>query len=701
MKITSIVIENLGPYVGANRFNFSVDDDNKQVVLIGGKNGAGKTTLFNAIRIGLYGCRAYGFESNNTKYLEKVSRLINTTARISKKGCASVIITILMEDGKDNYAYTFERSWKLSTKLLHEDLRILRNGILLSEVEKSDFQSYLLQLIPPDMFRFYFFDGESISNFVFNGIKNTDFKNAFLKLCGLDTMELIKDNFFRVSNLRKKGSAGLYEGYQSALAEQQAIDDSIAEALQCKEKISSKLVSIDEKLAKNEHDFIERGGISKEAYQAMQAQISKEENKREADRKWLKETANNILPFIILKDQLEELKQQINLEDLYQNSMSFIDSLRSTQVRERLSEALCYEGIIDSTLAADRVIGLLSKSIEVKPCEQILNLSKSDQLDILARINSVIAFDVESVYSATKKIDASLRRVKKIRKKMDQSDESGSDSYFAEKESLIRQKSDALQEMLEVERKIDSLNIAKSDVGVKVKRAKQKYEELLKAKSVNDVTAKALLAFDELQKRLYNKYILDVEESFKLCFNKLINKSDLIDGIKIDDQLQVYPYKLKTFKRSALVKLINQSGEKSFVEQFGSVAYEAYISSNGNNELISLPVEVKQHFSAGEKQIFIMALYQALSTLNKVSVPYVIDTPFARIDAEHRQNILSNFFMNLNGQIIILSTDEEIVDGYKESIDGSVSNYYLLSHSDDSSSTIVKKGEYFGGRFHK
>ena len=45
------------------------------MVLIGGKNGAGKTTLFNAIKICLYGCVAYGFESNNAKYFAEIRKL--------------------------------------------------------------------------------------------------------------------------------------------------------------------------------------------------------------------------------------------------------------------------------------------------------------------------------------------------------------------------------------------------------------------------------------------------------------------------------------------------------------------------------------------------------------------------------------------------------------------------------------------------
>ena len=129
----------------------------------------------------------------------------------------------------------------------------------------------------------------------------------------------------------------------------------------------------------------------------------------------------------------------------------------------------------------------------------------------------------------------------------------------------------------------------------------------------------------------------------------------------------------------------------------GSIAYDAYISAlESDSQEIVLPVEVKQQLSAGEKQIFIMALYQALSHLNKVSVPYIIDTPFARIDAEHRQNILNNFFMNLKGQIIILSTDEEIIGEYKDSIADTVSNFYLLHHTENGGTEILAN-TYFGG----
>lgn len=110
-----------------------------------------------------------------------------------------------------------------------------------------------------------------------------------------------------------------------------------------------------------------------------------------------------------------------------------------------------------------------------------------------------------------------------------------------------------------------------------------------------------------------------------------------------------------------------------------------------------LPVEVKQQLSAGEKQIFIMALYQALSQLNKINVPYIVDTPFARIDKEHRGKILSQFFKKLNGQIIILSTDEEIVGEYRESISDIISNTFVLNHTANGNTEILAN-TYFGGK---
>ncbi len=697
MKITNISIENLGPYVGENVLNFDISDSSRNVFLIGGKNGAGKTTLFNSIKIGLYGCRAYGYESENPRYLETISNLINSKAKLERSGVARIIISVLMEDGKDDFRYRFERTWKLSTKQLREDLRIYRNDVLLNETEKSDFQSYLMQLIPPDMFRFYFFDGESISGFVFNGVRNTDFRNAFLKLCGLDTMDIIHENLLRLSNTRKKDLTGAFEEYQAVAAEHKAAQKELADAEADKVSIHDAIIAIDEELAQNENSYMLRGGISKKEYNAMQTQISREEARRDATRKWLRDAANDLIPFVILREQLIQLRTQIVEEDQQQTAQAFHSALNSPSTHNKLYSLLLEAGVEDPIFLSDKVIASLADTVNTNKIEAILNLSKREHMELTAKISTLLAFDPAKVSAASNDIEASLNTTRNIRKKLEKSDASGADDFFAEKERLLSNKQEHLQLLLAAERKVDECSAKCTETSAKLKNAQKKYEEFLKSRSVSDTTAKAILAFTDLQKRLYKKYVADVERNFKKSFHALINKSDLIDGIVIDEQLQVFPYKNRTFKRTELKKTLQKMGEAYFIAHLGNTAYEAYLKcASDTSEDITLPVEVKQQLSAGEKQVFIMALYQALSKLNKVSVPYLIDTPFARIDNEHRQNILNNFFMQLKGQIIILSTDEEIVGPHKESIEGAISNTYLLQHTENVGTTIVESA-YFGG----
>lgn len=80
---------------------------------------------------------------------------------------------------------------------------------LLDAESQSNFINYLLSIIPPDMFNFYFFDGESIADFFLGNGGGKNFKNAFLKLYGLDTLSLMVENFERYFK-KKDGSNTAY-----------------------------------------------------------------------------------------------------------------------------------------------------------------------------------------------------------------------------------------------------------------------------------------------------------------------------------------------------------------------------------------------------------------------------------------------------------------------------------------------------------
>lgn len=698
MKISKIRLKNIGPYVDNNGFDFDIKDSTKRMVLVGGKNGAGKTTLFNAIKICLYGCVAFGFESNNARYYEEVAKIINTNEKLKKIGEAEVTIDLLIDDGKDDHIYTFNRSWKVKGKKISETFILLKDSISVTETEKGDFESFLLQTLPPNLFKFYFFDGEKISDFIFNGNQNTDFKEAFLKLCNLDTMEIIRGNFRRISRNKSKDGLNLSEEYDNCLSEDSLLAERIASAEEDYKEIASEIAVIDDQLASLEKMYAKSGGISKKEWRSMEARIAKEEARREEKRKWLKDVANNVLPFIILKPQLETLKDQIIKEHKAQVDANVKSTIDTPAIKSIISNVLDVSGIeLSGTITEkiiDEIIVYTSTTASVEP---ILHLSDFDRFELTSKINSLLAFDVRRVKAATSDIDVSLKHVKRIRKKMERSSIENYEGYLRSKSDLNAEKADKTMKLIEIDAELQKCRADKAISSAKLAKAKASYEAVLKRQSINDISARALLAFDELQNILYEKSIKQVEDGFQRYFTSLINKSDLIDGIHIDSSLNVLPYKNKSFNVFELKKSMEKNGSEYIIAQIGLYAYERLEEKiiSGEREVV-LPVEVKQQLSAGEKQIFIMALYQALSQLNKIDVPYIVDTPFARIDKEHRGKILDRFFKQLNGQVIILSTDEEIVGNYCNVISDIVSNTFVLNHTVNGNTEIVAD-TYFGG----
>lgn len=81
--------------------------------------------------------------------------------------------------------------------------------------------------------------------------------------------------------------------------------------------------------------------------------------------------------------------------------------------------------------------------------------------------------------------------------------------------------------------------------------------------------------------------------------------------------------------------------------------------------------------SAGEKQVFTQALFAAVASVSQRVFPLVIDTPLGRLDEEHRLGVL-RFLADRPGQVILISTDTEVVGPYLDAIRGRVAAAWLL-----------------------
>jgi DNA sulfur modification protein DndD len=72
--------------------------------------------------------------------------------------------------------------------------------------------------------------------------------------------------------------------------------------------------------------------------------------------------------------------------------------------------------------------------------------------------------------------------------------------------------------------------------------------------------------------------------------------------------------------------------------------------------------------SAGEDQIFALSLVAAIARVSGKGAPFVIDTPLARLDTEHRINVLQYFAQRGGEQVVLLSQPDEVHGPYYRAI---------------------------------
>ena len=105
----------------------------------------------------------------------------------------------------------------------------------------------------------------------------------------------------------------------------------------------------------------------------------------------------------------------------------------------------------------------------------------------------------------------------------------------------------------------------------------------------------------------------------------------------------------------------------------------------------------KESLSAGEKQLYAISMLTALARVSGKPLPFIIDTPLARLDSEHRSNLIARFFPSVGHQVIVFSTNTEIDQQYFAELRARISKSYMLRYDDAEGCTLVSPG-YFWGR---
>ena len=103
----------------------------------------------------------------------------------------------------------------------------------------------------------------------------------------------------------------------------------------------------------------------------------------------------------------------------------------------------------------------------------------------------------------------------------------------------------------------------------------------------------------------------------------------------------------------------------------------------------------KDELSAGEQQIYTTALLWGLARTSGKSLPMILDTPLGRLDTIHRQFLVEHYFPYVSHQIVLLSTDTEIVGHLLSLLKPHISHTFRLAYQQAEGHTTIEKG-YFG-----
>ena len=710
MKIKSIKLYNFGSYEGTTFFDFSSCSEQKRIVVFGGKNGAGKTTLFTAIQVGLYGSYAFGFRTAGKLYKKQIAALINNNAKLDEGKSAYVQISFSERRGNDLKQFTVMRTWSWIRKEIEEEFEVFDDDLLLSEESTVDFQNYLIHLIPPELMNLYFFDGESVVD-AFLGENKGNIHDSLMTLSGNDTFEILYSSLRKLLKNKTDDSsaAEIYSAQKDRVKEQEESSELIRTHIAQSEETLETLRADLENLTSA---YEKKGGVSTARWKEMQDLLREEEQKREELNQKRKQAADTILPFIMVLPLLERVKEQLNREKAFLDHEALKKALISEEFISELAQAAARIGSKDPDQDGQKLFEYVSSFLLKEKWEgfsPILLVSEDEAAICRAQISKVEDSDPCIFNSIKTELDDSIERSRNIRSTMEVSSVDTLEDYLNERFRLQESIESIVAEIHQLTAKLDGSLTQEIKEKSLLENRKKEFIQAIKARSVDAISGKVMLVVENLQEVLYKKLIQNVENDMNKKLQELMRKDKFWQEVRIDEQFNVHIICRQPADISALSSTLENSGTRGLKMKIGEEAFSALLESfhtkenrlaerlkETAQESIVLPMELGfERLSRGEKQVFVMSLYWAIMNQSSNEIPFIIDTPFARIDADHRDNITKHFFTQLNGQLFVLSTDEEIDQNHLSSMKDQIAELYMLEYDEDKKRTRVHRNSYF------
>ena len=664
MLLQKITLVDFGIYGQRNEFDLASTSE-RPIILCGGTNGAGKTTLFESVSLCLYGQNSIEPRITQKKYHKRIMRSFHRYGR-TKKSAEEASITLDFQyahEGKIT-EYRITRMWQNNKGKIDETLYIKKRNtgekdhVSLDSVEQSLWQSFVDHMLPKGITKLFFFDGEKIQDIAESGNEDRHIKSSFDSLLGLDLINQLYDDV-GLYMLRNSGgeTASILQDIERKTVEKNEAESKLDGLKEKQVFLQSEITSKTKDLELLEEKFVRLGGVFAERRQDLMIKRAKLESRLAEIENEIRSICSDTLPFCLIPKQLGNIRTEIKADILkIRNSFErkILDDAFA-EVASNIKKEIKYNKKTKDDILAT-IQGIMNEKIKSLTDSRQLtfNLSLEDMESMIRLIDDINKFDRKEIAEMTREYDSLTGSLGKIKSSLDvspQQDEIG--PLFSKIKGLT-------EEIAVLKHELEQLGTLESQEKSMIVMLNAKIRESLTKNKFDkrrlaglEMAPKIQEVLEEYAKSLRLKKVELLESNILDGITKLFHKKDFINKISIDPQT------------------------------FAVTLYR-------DEEEIT-----KEMLSKGELQIYATAIVWGLARTSGRPLPFIIDTPLARLDVEHRENLVANFYPFASHQTIIFSTNSEIIEPYHEQLKPYISRDFLIKYDSEKDRTLQNEGYFF------
>lgn len=328
-------------------------------------------------------------------------------------------------------------------------------------------------------------------------------------------------------------------------------------------------------------------------------------------------------------------------------------------------------------------------------------------------------FDPNDILQAiTAKKDAAEKYEEAARKLRESLPSIDANTFFEKFSYLSKQITEYENSITAAQEQLNRLNADKPGLEKTIETLRVQIQAEAKNQTAYRYTTRISSMMDGLISDVVQEKFKQIEQMTLQMFHEITHKDNFIDLLELDDSFNILIYKKQKYTAEELYTLAEHVGIDELRTRLGNTGMSILLDWFHSTSSRSLRKSMKKYFSKesiysqtrqvfdlykkveisqlskGEKQVFLLSLYWAIIKSSGQNIPFIIDTPFARIDMEHREQLAQLFFTSVSSQVIILSTDEEVVGIYHDRIRSKTAHEYLLTNNEITGHTSVCPG-YF------